>query len=144
MLAKPRQHAKLELSGQGEHLFSFGGGDQAGALVGAVMALPSKLIQLLDQGRIGADGVSEALDDTIVVRLTGCPVPGCCQSGGSHLQRRVVGDIQAPVGVQSWSVAGGNVTLRQGQQIGDLSPARAVRRQPSPGQPVAQGHLGLR
>ncbi len=70
----------------------------------------------------------------------GCSLPRRRKGGRRRLQARVVRDIHSPVGAHAFRRAVGEVTLDDGEQVGEFAGAGDVRRQPPVFLPVGQAH----
>ena len=80
------------------------------------------------------------MDHPEMVRLPRGSISGRRQRDRSRLQRRVVRDVHLPVRTQSLSVAVGEISFDDLQQVANLVRAGLVLRQPTVSLPVRQAH----
>lgn len=67
-------------------------------------------------------------------------VPGGGQCGGGKLKRRVICNVEPPIGNQFRRLAGLKISIRDGEEVPDLLSAGRVRSEPSEIAPVYQAH----
>ena len=118
------------------HLLDIYVRDGVGSLVVANISLLAKYVQLPNRRRVQSHREFKGLDHPVMmIRPLGL-VPRRRQRRRRKLQRRVIGDIELPVGHQLRRAACPQVSIGDREQIGDFPPACLVRLQPTVLEPV--------
>jgi hypothetical protein len=141
--AKPIKNLSPEGDCQLPHFVGLAIGDHAGALVAEDVSLLAKSIETADQPLRGPDGQSQRLDDMVVPLFSGGTVTARGKGRCRCQTSLVVRDGEPGVGAEPFGVAIGEVTVDDGEQIGDLVLRRLVCYQPAVSRPVGQAHLRL-
>ena len=140
VLADPSFHAPAQLPGQANHLLGLLVGHQPGSFVAANVPFLAELFELSDGPCIGADGLGERLDDSIVVRISCGTEASRRQSRRCQLERGVVGNVEPPVGTQARRGAVGQITIGDAEQVSYFLSAWLVIGEPAVFQPILQAH----
>ena len=140
VLSEPGDHLIPDFDRKGAHFGGVGIGDGPDAFIPRNVSLLSEGIERCDSRRRCTDGLSERLNDAIVMLVAGRPVTGRSKGGGGCLEGGVVSDIHPPVSADLFGGAVRKVTLDDGEQVGDLLCACLVLEQPPVVLPVGQAH----
>lgn len=118
------------------HFIDFQIRDSARPLVVCQVSLLTKRVKRADKPLIQSDRELEGVDHSEVVVAPFGLKPGRGQRRGRELESRVVGNIELPVVHQAGGLARRQVTICDGEQIGDLRAARLVLLEPAELEPV--------
>lgn len=144
-LAQPFQNAIAQVNGQCSQFLNFRVAGNTGCLVNAAAALGSEHLQWVNDGAVIADREPEGFDSVMMrAAAFGGFVSGRLERQSRALQSGVVSNGEAPITVDVWIGTGGQVSLNDGEQAGDLVPTALVRAQMSVLLPILKAQPYLR
>ena len=137
---EPILNGLLERPCQNEHLPGLLSRNGSRPLIIADIALLAECVELGDENGVGPYSKGERLNDPVMMAVSYGAVSGRRQGRRSRLQRRIVGDRQAPVRTQPRGLAFAQVPLGDSQKVRDLFGACFVRDEPAVSEPTVQAH----
>ena len=140
----PFDDSILQRLGDGSEFLNFRVAGDSRSFINAAAALGSKHLQRIDKCSIVADGQLQGFDCVVMgTAAFGDFVSRDFERQGRGLERGVVRDGEAPVGIEIRVGAGCQIPLNDCEQPRDFLAARFVRSQPAVFLPILKAHAGL-
>ena len=136
VLSDPRLDLLPERFGNHPHFSGFGIGHSVGALVVSHITFLAKRVKPRDSFGAHPSGELKRMDYSIVMLGTRGLISCCRESSGRKLQRRIVGNVELPIGNEPQRAACLKVPIGDGQQVGDFLAGRFVLPHPTEFEPV--------
>ena len=127
----PGQNFLPQPQGELPHLLRLALGYRARLLVVCNVPLLSEGVKQADSRSVGADRQFQRVNHAVVMIGPLRLITRGGKSGRGKLQRGIVGDIESPVGYQVGGLGSLNITIGDGEQVGDLLPACLVLLEPT-------------
>ena len=113
---------------------------ESNTLIAGDVALLSKCVEGRHERRGRANGLTQRVDDSVVMLIARCSITGCGKGSSGGLQRGVVRDVHPPIGTQVFSGAVRQVALDDREKVRDFASAGLMRHQATVCLPVGQAH----
>jgi len=140
ILTDPRLDDGAEGFGKLSHLFRLRLRDGVRPLVVGDVALLAKDVEFRNHGRLDAERELKRVNNAVMMVVARGIVPGGSQRSGGKLESRVVCNVELPIGNQIRRLAGLQVPIGDGEEVGDFLPACLVLLEPSELEPVFEAH----
>ena len=140
ILSNPRLDAAAKGFGKLPHLFRLRLRNGVCPLVVSDIALLAKHVELRNHGRVEAEGEFKRVNDAVMMVAALGSIPGGSQRSGGKLEGRVICNVELPVGNQVRSLAGLQISIGDGEEVGDFLPTRLVLLEPSELEPILEAH----
>jgi len=137
----PLHHVLAKTDGQPVHFVGFTRRCGTSTLVVGEISLSAHAIERVDEASVGGDRQPKRLYGAFVGAQSLGSITFRGQRKRGELKRRVVRDAEAPIGAQPIDRRVLEVSINDGEQVGDLFGAALVFREPPVFQPGLQCHL---
>lgn len=128
VFANPSDHAIANSDRELAHLRRILVGHCAGTFVSGDVAFLSEGVEGPQKLRVRTNCFAQRLDDSVMMLVPRRSIAGCGECSCRRLQRGVISDVHPPVGAYIFRGAVGQITIDDGQQIGDFASAGSVWR----------------
>ena len=140
ILADPCFDADTKCLSKLPHLLRLGFRNGVRPLVVGDIAFLPKHVEFSNHGRVDAEGQFKRLNHAVVMVAALSVVPSDGQSSGGKLEGCVIRNVELPIGNQIRRLAGLQISIGDGEEVGDLLPTCLVLLEPPEFEPVLQAH----